>query len=638
MADEKRSLILDLLARNKMRKDTNEAADDLDKLGNAAEDADKKTKGLGETSEKTSQKTDRMGNSLSETKGRISGLDKEIATVDKELKGLSASFADAGSSAERNDISKAIRRTQTELRNLTKNRDVLKSLLPDDKEVDGWGKRFVGKASTYFKSLGEFGGPEIATSLAAASPLIGAVVSGAVIGGAGIGGVVGGLIIAAKDPRVQTAAGDLKSTIGTELKYAAEPFVPVAIGAIGRVEEAFNKIDFRGAFASAAKNSAPLIDGIISGFTKIGGAVADLIKKSGPELEAIGNGIDKIGGAVANGLEEISSNGKASTEALNDFFSLVSGGITVVFKLVDGLTKVYGALHDSGEAIGELIGGGLKDLGVQGEAVHGTMRKVADSEVEAAVNANKLKDSQNAAAAAEEQHKKAAQDLNNELKAQVDPEFALLNAVDQVKDAHKAAADAAKRYGSNSEQARAATRQLAEAAIVLQGAATGAGGSINGRLTPAMRNTLRAAGLTKGEIHDVEVELNRARVAAQKYAHKYYAEIITNYTYNVGGNDYNREANRAAFSGKRAAGGPIVRGMPYLVGENGPEIVVPDASGRVLSAGASRGLVAQGAVAGMRGTGSGGGNTRTVELEVYGEQYVASFVKRLIRRMNVIEG
>jgi hypothetical protein len=32
MADEKRQIILDLLARNKMRKDTNEAADDLDKL------------------------------------------------------------------------------------------------------------------------------------------------------------------------------------------------------------------------------------------------------------------------------------------------------------------------------------------------------------------------------------------------------------------------------------------------------------------------------------------------------------------------------------------------------------------------------------------------------------------------------
>ena len=35
-------------------------------------------------------------------------------------------------------------------------------------------------------------------------------------------------------------------------------------------------------------------------------------------------------------------------------------------------------------------------------------------------------------------------------------------------------------------------------------------------------------------------------------------------------------------AGKRAAGGPVSAGLPYLVGENGPEIVVPSGSGNVI--------------------------------------------------------
>lgn len=38
----------------------------------------------------------------------------------------------------------------------------------------------------------------------------------------------------------------------------------------------------------------------------------------------------------------------------------------------------------------------------------------------------------------------------------------------------------------------------------------------------------------------------------------------------------------ASVAGKRAAGGPVTGGLPYLVGENGPEVVVPSGSGNVI--------------------------------------------------------
>jgi archaellum component FlaC len=670
MADEKKSLILDLLARNKMRKDTQDAADDLDKLGRSAEDADKKTESLGTTSEKTgkqttvlgetienvsqetdklgdsttkaSKATDKMGNSLSDTKGRISGLDREIESVNKELSGMSAQFADAQTKSERLDISKAIRRTETELKKLSKSKSILESLIPDEND-NSWKTKFASSFKGVFSQIGEMGGPEIAVALAGASPLIGAALSGAVIGGAGIGGIVGGFLIASKDPRVQSAAAVLKTDIGNELKDAAAPFIPVTIGAIGRVDQALKGINFKGIFSDAAKESGPLIDGVVHLITKLGTSVGDLIHNSGPEVEAIGNGIAKIGDSLGNGLESLANNGKDSTNALNSLFSLISGGIDVTFKLVDGLTKVYGVLYDIGFKLGEGAGKALEFFGVQGDAVHGTLMKVSQSSIDAASSANKLKAAQDAAAKATAAHTKAAQDLNNELKGEVDPEFALLNAIDGVTEAKKADTDATKKYGAGSEQAKQATRNLVDAAITLQGAATGAGGAIDGKLTPSMRNTLKAAKLTDSQIAAVEKQLKSAKKAADSYAGTYraYVQVIfkepIGKSYLPGGADFQRESTPPG-AGKRAAGGPIVRGMPYIVGENGPEMIIPDASGRVLSAGASRGLIAQSAVSGMRGSGGGGGGARTVQLEVAGpDARLVSLLKYLIRTANVIE-
>lgn len=634
MADEKRQIILDLLARNKMRKDTQEAADDLDKLGKSAEETDKKTESLGNTSEKTGHQTDKMGNSLESTKGRISGLDKEIENVDKELKNLSASFADAGSSAERNDISKAIRRTQTELRGLTKNRDVLKGLLPDEQELESETKKVKSKFAGMFEGIGDLAGPALGVGIAAAAPAIGAVLSGAIVGGVGLGGIVGGAIIAFQDPRVKSELSAFKTHIGDELKTAAAPFVPVVIDGLGKVRREIDGLDLGQLFSDAAKESGPLIDGVTDLIGKLGKAVVDLVHNAGPEIDAIGHGLSQVGDALAGGLESLADNGKAGADALSNLFTVITGGITATFELVDGLTKIY----EWGRRFG---GSGVVDaMSALEEAttpVSGKLDDMTQSAIAAATGTDDLAKAQSADKRAAEGQRDALAEVSKELKAQTDPAFAVLDAMDKVRDAQKNAADSAHKYGQNSEQARAASRQLAEAALDLQGDVGKLGGSFDGKLTPTMKRTLKAAGLTKDQIKDVEDELKRAKKAADAYDGKYVAEIITNYTYNVGGNDYNREANRGAFSGKRAAGGPIVRGMPYLVGENGPEIVVPDASGRVLSAGASRGLVAQGAMTGMRNVGTAGG-TRRVEVEVVGnDPQLVSLLKRLIRTANVIE-
>ena len=629
MADEKKQLILDLLARAKTRQGTDEAARDLDHLADSADKADKHTEKLGTTSEKLGHQTDKMGNSLAATKGQISSLDREIDLADKELKKLSASFAEAGSSSERNDISKAIRRTRTELNQLTKNRDVLKDLLPDEQEVEQKLKPIEKETQSIFEGVGSSFGPIIAASAIAAAPAIGAVLAGAVGGGAGLTGIAGGFIIAAKDPRVKTALDQMKTHIGDELKTAAEPFVPVTIDALGKVRRAIDSVNFGSIFKDAAAQSGPLVDGITTLIKSLGSGIQDLIHNAGPEVKAIGSGIGEIGQAIGDGLHMLSTDGKQGADALTNLFTIISGGIRVTFALIDSLAKVYGWLR-------QISHGGVID-GFR--AMADAQSSVADKAHDVAVNVagaitgtNDLAKAQDDASRAAYGQRDALSAVAKELRAQTDPAFAVLDATDKVRDAQKKAADATKKYGRESEQARAANRKLAEAAIDLQGNVGALGQSFDGHLTPTMRRTLQAAGLTKKQIQAVEGELKRAKAAADAYAGRYVAEIITNYTYNVGGNDYNREANRGSFS-KRAAGGPIVRGKPYIVGENGPEIVVPSDSGNVLSAAASRGLMVQGMQTGLASQGGGGGGPARATVEVTGsaDQAVATLINYLIR-------
>lgn len=653
MADEKRQLILDLLARNKMRKDTTEAADDLDKLGRAAEEADKKTVGLGESSGKATEKTDKLGHSVEETRGKISKLDDEAANLEKEIGTLAKSFADAGTAGERLDISKAIRRTQTELRSVNKNKSILEDLLPDEGEVKKETKKVTKNVESdfleSFASIGKLGGPAMFAGIAVAAPELGAIISGAIIGGAGLGGVVGGFLVASRDPRIKASFESLKKDLGNELKDAAEPFLPVTMNALKEVDGAIKNINFKGIFADAAKYAGPVVNGISKLITELGSGIEALVHNAGPAVDEIGKGIGDIGTALGNGLEELSHNGKAGADALSDLFNIITTGITVTFEIVDGLTKVYEIskkIGDSGftqafKEINHITGpldliNSFKSLSDAIGPTTSRIKNVGSASDVAAASTTSLARAQTDSEKAALGQRDALSAVAKELKAQTDPAFAVLDATDQVRDAQKEAATAVKKYGTNSEEARAATRKLAEAAIGLQGDVGALGGSFNGSLTPSMRSTLKAAGLTKGQIKEVENELKRAKKAADAYDGTYRANIVTTYvtkSYTVGGSDYNREANRGAFSGKRAAGGPVVRGVPYLVGENGPEIVVPDASGRVLNASGSRGLMVQGAMSGSSNRGAGSGPaTATLTVSGAADQAVATLVNYLIRK------
>lgn len=111
------------------------------------------------------------------------------------------------------------------------------------------------------------------------------------------------------------------------------------------------------------------------------------------------------------------------------------------------------------------------------------------------------------------------------LRAQADPAFAFQQALETVADKQKAYNDAVKDNKRESGEARRAALDLAVATTDLATAASGLGETFTGKLTPDMRETLRAAGLTKNEIAGVQQALKDTKKAAQDYEGNYRAKV-----------------------------------------------------------------------------------------------------------------
>lgn len=653
MATEKRELILDMLARNKMGPATGAAARDLDKVGDAADKSSKKTDKLGTSSSMAGEQIDDMGDASKRTQRHIDSLDDEIRKVDQNLLFLAESFARAGSQAEKLDVSRGIRKAENELRRLNKSRDILDAFLPDPDpgEVSKWTNKLAGSITSSLASA-----PPLAvagTVLGAAmAPTVGAALAGGVVGAVGAGGIIGGIALVAKDPEVSGYAKRIGQKFSESVnKEAKQAFM-------APVKDSLNVLESLAA-RSAPKigkifdNSAPSVKNLTDALSRSADALLDSAvvasSKSGPAMDALGRIIQGTSENVGEFIEMLASHSDEGASALDDLNSGLQNIIDTTTIVVDALADIKGALDSLDGGIDkaryslednvswlDLTADGYKKgseaAKLYRDGVIGAAGSVNDYDhylAGAAERTNKLATEHTNAANAAKGQKDALSLLSRELKAQSDPVFALMNAQDNLKKAQDKSADATSKHGRDSREARKALRDLAEAAIELQNRAGSLGGTFNGKMTPAMKATLRAAGLTKEQMDGLEREFINAKRAADKYAKTYHAKIVTTYVTNkenfvgpvVPGSPYS----------KRASGGPVARGVPYVVGENGPEIMVPSSSGRIMSAAASRGLNSPGqpmiASAGVS----------AVRLELAGQAELVSFVRYLIRSANLLQ-
>ncbi|WP_203723793.1 phage tail tape measure protein, partial [Actinoplanes teichomyceticus] len=136
-----------------------------------------------------------------------------------------------------------------------------------------------------------------------------------------------------------------------------------------------------------------------------------------------------------------------------------------------------------------------------------------------------------ASAAAVRGQRDALDDLSKQLRAEADPVFGLLEAQDKLAAAQDAVAKATKEHGKKSSEAKQATRDLAVAALDLQGKVGALGGTFKGQMTPELRATLRAAGLSEKQIKNLAGQFREAKKDGDKFSKNYRAEVqLTGYS------------------------------------------------------------------------------------------------------------
>jgi hypothetical protein len=656
MAD-KREIILDLLARDKTGPATKSFGSNVEAAGKHVENAQK---GLGK-------------------------LEGEINKTEAELVKLGQAFADTDDKAERIDLSKKIRAAQNDLRSLNKSKGLLESILPDPSEDD------VKKWTTKLKDaigdgLADLGPLKIGAGVlgAALAPTIGGAIAGAVVGAVGLGGIIGGLALVAKDPAIKSQATNIGHGFMEGInKEAKDAFLVPAKEALGQVESlAVRSVPKIGKiFDSLAPSVGPLTKGVTEFADALLNGAVNAAGKAGPVMDSLGRIFADTGTSLGDFLTMAGDHAEEGASSLDDLNDAIQNTISVTTTVVGALASFKGALDDvdgvadkvrywlednsgmidltadgykKGSAAAELYRQGL--IGVAGSANDYNHYIGAASDMTGTF-AKHMGTAEQAA----DGERGALVSLANEMKAQTDPVFGLLDAEDKLSTAQKAVTKSTKDHGAKSKETKAALRELAEAAIDLEGKAGSLGSAFNGKLTPELKATLHAAGLTTPEINALGEQFKSAKKEGNAFAKKYGASLaVANYKavwqslYNVKdiANDIPRSVTiamrvtgttnvskaKAAVEKQyaRAAGGPVSKGVPYWVGEAGPELILPEANGRVLTAAASRSATTAGGPLRAGAVGSGGGGT--LRLELVGQEQIKTMFRYLVRTANLLQG
>lgn len=214
--------------------------------------------------------------------------------------------------------------------------------------------------------VGRIGGlpPQAVAALAAAgtaaSPLIGASVAAAVLGGVGAGGIVGGIALAAQDPRVQSSAEQLGKRVSTAFTPLGAAFVQPtrdAMDALGdsaeRVAKNLSLRAVAGELPGLAKGFGDLAEHSVPGLN-------DALTASRSILRVVGREGDDMGDALSDALSSIAEESDGAVLALQALFDMTEGAVR---SLGDGVAFLSSAWEGYVRLAAEVSGRGEDIIG-----------------------------------------------------------------------------------------------------------------------------------------------------------------------------------------------------------------------------------------------------------------------------------
>lgn len=598
MAEELRFNIVstaDSKGFDKAAKDLKETKAEADKLGKSFESLGDNAESLEQSTADATKSVKSHGEQVRVLRAEYEKTTKQIAELDAQLLGGGDSKAIQKDLRERRAWLAEIQRVAKEVQRTTGTKfsltgddsspitGVLEGLLGNIPKVGGLDPRLLA------------GGAAIGVALA---PGLSAAIAGAVIGTAGAGGIVGGALLAARDPQVQAAFGGLKDTFLDTLRPAGDAFVQPVLNSIDILEKELQKGKIAAALAAIAPQTEKFTKGIAGFVNEAADGIKSAFDKSGPLFDMWQKELPETGRAVGYFFNAISSDAPGAAKALGQVFDVIQAGTKVTGDAIGGLTVLNHLLQFPG------VGGGLDKIPLDGTlgainrfANGPEIQKASEAMTGFTVVTKENRDALMADAVAAQTAARRTQDLAiaqldatvkaRDLKAawdelhgtQLTLDEAYKRAYDgleRVKQAFEGANDSVKGNSEAAvgrrlalEQEAAIAVQLAQSYLTMTGDAAGAQKILDDFKASAEKAT-GATGAAKKEVDALADSLFKLPPKREVF--------VTIYKRTIEGDFRAGERGQNLLdpgTDTRASGGPVTAGRPYLVGEKGPELVVP---------------------------------------------------------------
>lgn len=592
-------------ANNKGLKD---AADSLDNTKESSDSLGKSFKATGKESTQLEDHIRDLGREFDDSGQAARGFGADLERTEFRLRELGREADRTG----RRDFFGWLRRSdRDDVNNLRAIRTALGGIGDELTDISRVGTSAVGSGlSGLFSGAG---GPIKAGLIAGVVAVAGqlAVVAGAVIEGALSGTVVGGAMAAgiasaARDSQVRSAARQFGDVVKEEFFAVGPAFIDPAVESLHILGSAVRELDLAGTFGKAAPSVTIVARGVADLATNTMPGLNKLLDRSAAFSVTFAQGLGRVGDGLSDFLTHISES-EGSIAGLNAGMRILANGIVFVGRALEWLgdrfigfmswqSKFLAISANIADAMGQQeLGGLLRYWAVEADRF---VKEVGAANAATNPWVQGLRDLVSAA----DGSASAVKDLNREIANFYSPALTVSELTDKwegdLDRLRESIAENGRSLDNHTEAGRAnrdMLRTLVEDAMRLHDAeVAAAGGSAeatekaNKKYQEQLRYLESLAiklGLSREEVEklvsaykrmpaDIEREI-RIKIITSAVSAAAVAGAIAAGASTKGSGQYQG----------RAAGGPVLAGIPYKINERGGETVTFPAPGRVHPAG-----------------------------------------------------
>jgi TP901 family phage tail tape measure protein len=306
------------------------------------------------------------------------------------------------------------------------------------------------------------------------------------------------------------------------------------------------------------EGSIPIVGDAARALTSLGARIAGK-----DDYQTAVQNFDALDQALTNTMNT-TNDARQASELWNKVASEAGIPIDRLIELLPNAYKKVGELNTAAMQGKTALGG----MAAGGKAAADAAGDVAGATPDATDATKKYTTAAEAAAGAAHGEREALSALSNFMKAEIDPVFGF---IDAQKNLAKAQVDATKaqknldaaidKHGPKSKEAKAATdklntatRTLATSAVELQDQTGALGKTFDGKMTPSLRNTLKAAGATDDQMKILEGQFKATKKSADAYDDKYEALVSA-----PGAKQAKKDLDKAYTAGKMYDGSYVAR-------------------------------------------------------------------------------